>query len=72
MALDEPKDDDKKIEENGITFVVDSQTSDILSQGGGLTIDYVNEAYRKGYMLKLGNASDCSPDDHAGGCSGCG
>ncbi len=68
MALDEPKNDDTKIEENGITFVVDAQTSDILSQSGGLTIDYINESYRRGYMLRLGSAADCGD----GGCSGCG
>ena len=70
MALDEPKEDDTKIEEDGITFVVDAQTSDILAQSGGLTIDYINESYRRGYMLKLGSAGDCGSGE--GGCSGCG
>lgn len=70
MALDEPKDDDKVVENNGIKFLLDNQTEEILQQSGGLTIDYVNEAYRKGYMLTLGAAAggDCS----SGGCSGCG
>ncbi|MCP4292916.1 MAG: hypothetical protein GY780_13910 [bacterium] len=69
MALDEPKDEDLKVEEGGITFVMDNQTTDILRQSGGLTIDYVNESYRKGYMLRLGSSSDCSDSS---GCSGCG
>ncbi|MCB1184805.1 hypothetical protein KDM41_15355 [bacterium] len=70
MALDEPKDDDAVVEHNGIKFVMDTQTTDILRQSGGLTIDYVDEAYRRGYMLKLGATAggDCS----SGGCSGCG
>ncbi len=68
MALDEPKEDDKVVENNGIKFLLDNQTSDVLQQSGGLTIDYVNEDYRKGYMLTLGSASDCG----SGGCSGCG
>ncbi len=68
MALDEPKEDDQVVDNNGIKFLLDSQTTDILSQSGGLTIDYVNEDYRKGYMLTLGESSDCS----SGGCSGCG
>ena len=68
MALDEPKDDDQVVDNNGIKFLMDNQTTDILRQSGGLTIDYVNEAYRKGYMLTLGGAGDC----HSGGCSGCG
>ncbi len=68
MALDEPKEDDQVVEHSGIKFLLDNQTADILGQSGGLTIDYVNEAYRKGYMLTLGAASDCG----SGGCSGCG
>lgn len=68
MALDELKDDDSVSEEGGIKFLMDAQTSDILKQSGGLTIDYVDESYRRGYMLKLGSANDCS----SGGCSGCG
>lgn len=68
MALDEPKDDDQVVDNNGIKFLMDDQTTDVLRQSGGLTIDYVNEAYRKGYMLTLGAAGDC----HSGGCSGCG
>lgn len=68
MALDEPKEDDSVADEGGIQFLMDAQTTDILRQSGGLTIDYVDESYRRGYMLKLGAASDCS----SGGCNGCG
>jgi len=69
MALDEPRDDDEVVERSGVTFVLDNQTTDILRQSGGLTIDYIDEEYRRGYMLKLGSAGgDCS----SGGCSGCG
>jgi len=69
MALDEPKDEDTTVEEGGIKFLMDAQTSDVVRQSGGLTIDYVNESYRRGYMLRLGVSSDCSD---SGGCSGCG
>ena len=69
MALDEPKDDDAVVENSGITFVLDNQTTDVLRQSGGLTIDYIDEAHQRGYMLKLGAAGgDCS----SGGCNGCG
>lgn len=71
MALDEPKDDDAIVENNGIKFVMDTQTSDILRQSGGLTIDYIDENYRRGYMLKLG-ATAAEGDCSSGGCSGCG
>ncbi len=70
MALDEPKDDDTVVENNGLNFVMDTQTTDIVRQSGGLTIDYVNESYRQGYMLKLGATSDS--DCSSGGCNGCG
>jgi Fe-S cluster assembly iron-binding protein IscA len=71
MALDEPKDDDAVVENRGIKFVMDNQTTDILRQSGGLTIDYIDEASRRGYMLKLGaTAGDCGTG--GGGCSGCG
>jgi len=71
MALDEPKDDDAIVENSGIKFVMDNQTTDILRQSGGLVIDYVDENYRRGYMLKLGSpggGGDCD----SGGCNGCG
>ena len=68
MALDEPKDEDTTIEEGDIKFLMDAQTTDVVRQSGGLTIDYVNESYRRGYMLRLGVSSDCD----SGGCSGCG
>ena len=76
MALDEPKDEDDIMENEGIRFVLDSQTKDILAQSGGLIIDYVDEEYRRGYMLKLGSAAEggCGPENggSGGGCSGCG
>lgn len=68
MALDEPKEEDSVQEMGGLKFLLDAQTNDILKQSGGLTIDYVEEAHRRGYMLKLGSANDCS----SGGCNGCG
>jgi len=68
MALDEPKDDDLVVENKEIKFVLDTQTVDVLRQSGGLTVDYLNEQHRKGYMLTLGTAADCS----SGGCNGCG
>jgi Fe-S cluster assembly iron-binding protein IscA len=70
MALDEPKADDAVVDSNGVKFMLDAQTSEILQQSGGLTIDFLDEDSRRGYMLKLGapGASDCK----TGGCSGCG
>lgn len=69
MALDEPNDKDTKFNQEGYTILVDPQTRDVVDQSGGLTIDFVDEAHQKGYMLRLNSAGDgCD----AGGCSGCG
>ncbi len=49
--------------------MLDAQTREIVQQSGGLTIDFIDENHRRGYMLKLGKpGADCS----SGGCSGCG
>lgn len=72
MALDEPKDEDDVMENAGIKFVFDAQTKDILSQSGGLIIDYVDESYRRGYMLRLGSAGGDCDSGGGGGCDGCG
>ncbi len=74
MALDEPKDTDEVISQGGFTILVDPQTRDVVGQSGGLTIDYVDEANQKGYMLRLNAAGEScgSEDGGGGGCSGCG
>ncbi len=69
MALDELAGDDAVVETNGIKFMMDAQTREIVQQSGGLNIDFIDESHRRGYMLKLGKpGADCS----SGGCSGCG
>ncbi len=68
MALDEPKSEDKIIERGSYKFLLDNQVTNLLEEGGGLLIDFVDELHQKGYMLKLkSTASDCD----SGGCSGC-
>ncbi|MEZ4386205.1 MAG: hypothetical protein R3D98_01255 [Candidatus Krumholzibacteriia bacterium] len=72
MALDEPSDADTTIDQDGFTILVDPQTRDVVNQSGGLTIDYVDEAHQKGYMLRLNNKGGGCGDGEGGGCSGCG
>jgi len=71
MALDEPKDEDKRFEENNMTFIMAPEVESTVNQNGGLNIDYVDDGYRKGYTVNLGSGGgDCS----SGGCGsgGCG
>jgi Fe-S cluster assembly iron-binding protein IscA len=70
MALDEPNDKDEVFNRGCYTILVDPQTRDVVDQSGGLTIDYVDEATQKGYLLRLNQAGDGACGD--GGCSGCG
>jgi Fe-S cluster assembly iron-binding protein IscA len=71
MALDEPQESDTVLDRDGYSILVDAQTHDVVDQSGGLTIDYVDEAHQKGYMLRLNKAGGgCGTGE--GGCSGCG
>lgn len=68
MALDDPAADDEILDREGVRFLLDGQTSEILRQGGGLNVDFIDENERRGYLLTLGKPGDC----HSGGCCGCG
>jgi Fe-S cluster assembly iron-binding protein IscA len=72
MALDEPRTDDQIIERGDYKLLVDPQTNDLLQQNGGLTIDYVDGAIQKGYMLRLNSASQEGCGSGEGGCASCG
>jgi len=65
MALDEPKEDDRKVEMENLTFVMGPDVAQIADQSGGVFIDYVDDGYRKGYTVQLGyragsGCGDCS------------
>jgi iron-sulfur cluster assembly accessory protein len=68
MALDEATAEDEVVEQTGVRFMIDPQTQEILRQGGGLTVDFIDEEERRGYLLTLGKPGDCK----TGGCCGCG
>ncbi len=72
MALDEPKDDDQRIDENDMTFVMAPDVETIVKQNGGLSIDYVDDGYRKGYTVNLGSGGDCGSGGGGCGSGGCG
>ncbi|MBK7047108.1 MAG: hypothetical protein IPH48_11510 [bacterium] len=68
MALDEATAEDSVVEQSGVRFMMDLQTTEVVRQGGGLNVDYIEEDERRGYLLTLGKPGNC----HSGGCSGCG
>jgi len=65
LALDEPKEDDKTFEEDGVTFLVEEG---LLSSSGTIKVDFLEAGYRSGFSITSSNpvgGSGCS----SGSCS---
>ena len=60
MALDEPREGDRVVQEEGFRLVVDGR---LLDDSGGLRIDYLTGVFRKGFQI--------SPIKSACAASGC-
>ncbi len=56
MALDEPKEDDEIFEKDGFKLVMNKKQ---LAQAGGISIDYLDGPFRKGFQLKADNQRGC-------------
>ena len=58
MALDEPKDDDEVISNNGVTYLMNKQ---LLDQVKPVTVDFVESAYGSGFSISssLAKGSGC-------------
>ena len=71
LALDEPKENDAKYEQDGLTFLVDNS---LLDTCGAIKIDFMDAGMRSGFSISsdkpLGDGGGCSSQ----GCSssGCG
>jgi len=61
LALDEPKDNDAKYEQDGLTFLVDNN---LLDSCGSIKIDFVDAGMRSGFSI-----SSAKPLSSGGGCS---
>ncbi len=59
MALDEPKDSDKRFDVEGFTYVVNES---LLEKASPIKVDFINYGFRL----------DCAIDFGDGGCGGCG
>jgi iron-sulfur cluster assembly protein len=64
MALDEPKDDDEIMDNNGITYLMNRQ---LLDQVKPVTVDFVESGNGSGFSISSGLAKGGS----CGSCSTC-
>jgi hypothetical protein len=60
LALDEPKEDDKKYEVEGLSFIIDKDVTDALRHYGNVSIDYNDRPFfAKGFQVSLTGAASC-------------
>jgi iron-sulfur cluster assembly protein len=64
MALDEPKDDDEIMDNNGITYLMNRQ---LLDQVKPVTVDFIESAQGAGFSI----SSNLSKGNTCGSCSHC-
>ena len=57
MALDEPKESDEIIKENGITYLIDQE---LFEQAKPINVDFVESAFGSGFSISSKLAS-CGP-----------
>jgi Fe-S cluster assembly iron-binding protein IscA len=62
LALDEPKDNDKTFEEDGVQFLVEQG---LLTTCGSIKVDFLDAGYRSGFSI----TSDNPVGGGGGGCS---
>lgn len=60
LALDEPRDNDEKVEAEGLSFVVSRDVAETIRSHGSLFIDYLERpSFMKGFRLSLTGVSPC-------------
>ena len=67
MTLEESIDGLEKLESNGVTAWIDPRVNEYLAQLGGVSVDFIDDGTRRGYVLTTGNPGD--KKDCGGGCS---
>jgi Fe-S cluster assembly iron-binding protein IscA len=67
MGVDEARPNDRSVELDGLTFVLDQGLADMT---GGITVDYVADATQPGFTLTPEKALQ-APEGCGGGCCGC-
>ena len=61
MALDEPHDEDSLGDAEGFLFQASQEIRDLITQAGGLIIDWRNSSFGGNFVIRLLGATD-------GGC----
>jgi iron-sulfur cluster assembly protein len=64
MALDEPKDDDEVVNNNGITYLMNKE---LFEQVKPVKVDFVESAYGSGFSI----AASLAKGETCGSCSHC-
>jgi hypothetical protein len=59
LALDEPRENDGRIEVEGVSLIVASDVADIIRSCGDLFIDYKNHLWSKGFQLSFSGTGSC-------------
>ncbi len=59
LALDEPKENDEKIEVEEFPFILASDVADLIRLHGSLYVDYANRLWMKGFEISLSGRSSC-------------
>jgi hypothetical protein len=54
LALDEPKENDERMQVEGFSFIVAPNVADTIRSYGNLLIDYKEYPWIKGFQLSLG------------------
>jgi len=70
LALDEPKDNDLKVEEGELTFLVDNE---LMQSCGDIKVDFVDSGMRSGFSISskipvAGAGGGCASGCSSGGC----
>ena len=73
LALDEPKENDTKVEEGGLTFLVDNE---LMQTCGDIKVDFAESGMRSGFSISstipVSGGGGCSSGSCGSGSGGCG
>jgi hypothetical protein len=59
LVLDEPRENDQKIESEGFSFVVASDVADMIRSYGNVLIDYKDHLWTKGFHVTFPGRGPC-------------